>query len=121
MRVIPFVAIAAHLSVMSVGFAQQPCKSTVVGDLHIEHFDSKMYGTSVTVRVWLPPGYGDASNDTRKYPTLYLLDGRTAFDEPFEFFLVNIRECTGKTLKQLLALHGLEEEKFNAGFKGALH
>jgi len=67
--------------VVSAGFAQQPCKSTVVGDLHIEHLESKTYGTSITVRVWLPPGYGDATNDKHRYPTLYLLDGQTAFDE----------------------------------------
>jgi enterochelin esterase-like enzyme len=62
-------------------FAQQPCKSTVVGELHVEHLESKMYGKTMTVRVWLPPGYTDPSNATRKYPTLYFLDGQNAFDE----------------------------------------
>jgi enterochelin esterase-like enzyme len=62
-------------------FAQQPCKSTVVGDLHIARFQSRMYGESFKVRVWLPPGYNDSDNAKRKYPTLYLLDGQTAFDE----------------------------------------
>ena len=62
-------------------FAQEPCKSTVVGDLHIVRFQSKMYGESFKVRVWLPPGYNDTGNAKRKYPTLYLLDGQTAFDE----------------------------------------
>jgi enterochelin esterase-like enzyme len=71
----------AQLSIVGGGFAEPPCKSTVVGDLHIEHFQSKMYGSSMTVRVWLPPGYADASNGERKYPTLYMLDGQTAFDE----------------------------------------
>ena len=33
------------------------------------------------MRVWLPPGYNDPDNAKRKYPTLYLLDGQTAFDE----------------------------------------
>jgi len=35
----------------------------------------------MTVRVWLPPGYADATHDKRKYPTLYMLDGQNAFDE----------------------------------------
>ncbi len=78
MKIIPFAFV---LSAVSMAFAEQPCKSTVVGDLHIEHFQSKMYGTSMTVRVWLPPGYADASNEKQKYPTLYMLDGQNAFDE----------------------------------------
>ncbi len=78
MKIILFAFV---LSAVSMAFAEQPCKSTVVGDLHIEHFQSKMYGTSMTVRVWLPPGYADASNEKQKYPTLYMLDGQNAFDE----------------------------------------
>jgi hypothetical protein len=62
-------------------FAQRPCKSTVVGDLHIARFQSKMYGETFKVRVWLPPGYNDTDNAKREYPTLYLLDRQTAFDE----------------------------------------
>ena len=65
----------------NVVLAQQPCKSTVVGDLHITHLRSKMYGETFGVRVWLPPAYGDADNAKRKYPTLYMLDGQTLFDE----------------------------------------
>jgi predicted alpha/beta superfamily hydrolase len=47
----------------------------------VEHFDSKRYGRQMTVRVWLPPGYGDPANPPRKYASLYLLDGQTVFDE----------------------------------------
>lgn len=75
----PFVA--AQLLAVSFAFAQQPCKSTVVGDLRIARLQSKMYGESFGVRVWLPPGYRDAENAKRKYPTLYMLDGQTLFDE----------------------------------------
>jgi predicted alpha/beta superfamily hydrolase len=53
----------------------------MVGDLQIEHLQSKMYSRSVTLRVWLPGGYADQSNDKKKYPTLYMLDGQNAFDE----------------------------------------
>lgn len=62
-------------------FAQQPCTSTVVGDLRVEHFQSGMYGKMMTLRIWLPDGYTDPGNATRKYPTLYFLDGQNAFDD----------------------------------------
>jgi enterochelin esterase-like enzyme len=81
MRIAPCVAIAAQLAISGFCFAQQPCESTVVGDLRVEHFDSKMYGRQMTVRVWLPPGYSDPANAPRKYLVLYLLDGQTLFDE----------------------------------------
>jgi len=81
MKIIPLLALAAQLAISDLCLAQQPCKSTVVGDLRIEHFDSKIYGRPMTVRIWLPHGYGDSANATRKYPTLYLLDGQGAFDE----------------------------------------
>jgi enterochelin esterase-like enzyme len=32
------------------------------------------------IRVWLPPGYADPNNATRKYPALYMLDGEMLFD-----------------------------------------
>jgi predicted alpha/beta superfamily hydrolase len=53
----------------------------MVGDLQIEHLQSKRYSRSVTLRVWLPGGYADQSNDKKKIPTLYMLDGQNAFDE----------------------------------------
>jgi enterochelin esterase-like enzyme len=81
MRFIPLLGLAAQFAISGLCLAQQPCKSTVVGDLRISHFDSKIYGRSMTVRIWLPPGYGDSDNAAHKYPTLYLLDGQTAFDE----------------------------------------
>lgn len=81
MRVIPFLALAAQLALPDLCSAQQPCKSTVVGDLRIDQFDSKIYGRRMTLRIWLPPGYGDSANAAHKYPVLYLFDGQTAFDE----------------------------------------
>jgi enterochelin esterase-like enzyme len=75
------VVLAIVLSTADVGLAQRPCKSTVVGDLRIEHLQSKIFDRAITVRVWLPPGYNDASQATRKYPTLYMLDGQNAFDQ----------------------------------------
>ena len=82
MKKIPLVtAITVQISATSIGFAEQACRSTVVGDLRIEHFESKMYGGLMTLRVWLPPGYSDEANANRKYPTLYMFDGQTLFDE----------------------------------------
>jgi predicted alpha/beta superfamily hydrolase len=77
----PFaVSLSVLLCVTGVGLAQEPCKSTVVGDLRIEHFQSKIFDRLITVRVWLPAGYTDGMPTTRKYPTLYMLDGQNAFD-----------------------------------------
>jgi enterochelin esterase-like enzyme len=81
MRIILLLALAAQLAISVLCPAQQPCKSTVIGDLHIDQFDSKIYGRQMTVRIWLPPGYGDSANAAHKYPVLYLFDGQTAFDE----------------------------------------
>jgi enterochelin esterase-like enzyme len=72
---------AIHMSVVGVGLPQDSCKSTVVGDLRIEHFQSKTFGRMITVRVWLPPDYNDATQATKKFPTLYMLDGQNAFDQ----------------------------------------
>jgi enterochelin esterase-like enzyme len=75
-----YVVLAVLLSAVAAN-GEQSCKSTVVGDLRIEHFQSKTYNNAVTLRVWLPPGYSNSSESARKYPTLYILDGQTAFDE----------------------------------------
>jgi hypothetical protein len=63
MRTIPLtiVVLTMVLSIEHVALAQQPCKSTVVGDLRIEQFQSKFFDRMITVRVWLPLGYNDAS------------------------------------------------------------
>jgi Putative esterase len=75
------VVLATTLCIANVGVAQQPCKSTVVGDLRIEQFQSKIFDRMITVRVWLPSGYTDVSQTSKKYPTLYMLDGQNAFDQ----------------------------------------
>ena len=74
-------AVLALSSIASFGLAQEPCKSTVVGKLQIEQLQSKIFDRVITVRIWLPDGYTDASEATRKYPTLYMLDGQNAFDQ----------------------------------------
>jgi predicted alpha/beta superfamily hydrolase len=74
------VLCAAFFS-LTAAAGQQPCKSTVVGDLRIEQLESKIYSRSVTLRIWLPAGYSDQSAEKKKYATLYMLDGQNAFDE----------------------------------------
>ena len=81
MKILPGFLLAIHMSVAGFGLPKDSCKSTVVGDLRIEQFQSKIFDRMITVRVWLPPGYNDASQTTRKYPTLYMLDGQNAFDQ----------------------------------------
>lgn len=81
MKIILPVALIIQLSLAPFGLAQTKCKSTVVGDLRIEQFQSKIFDRLVTVRVWLPVGYTDALHVSTKYPVLYMLDGQNAFDQ----------------------------------------
>ena len=74
-----FALIALQAAVPAL--AQPACEPTVSGELRIERFESKTFGTSMTVRVWLPPGYSEATQQATRYPTLYMFDGQTLFDE----------------------------------------
>ncbi|MCX7055438.1 MAG: alpha/beta hydrolase-fold protein, partial [Proteobacteria bacterium] len=60
--------------------AAAACKSTVSGDLRLHTLKSAIFGNERTIRVLLPPGYGDAANKDRRYPVLYMLDGQNVFD-----------------------------------------
>ena len=77
LRSLVVAMLALNFSVL----AQPPCKSTVIGDLRLERLESKIYDTSMTMRIWLPVDYSQPSQATRTYPTLYMLDGQTLFDE----------------------------------------
>jgi enterochelin esterase-like enzyme len=81
MKVLLGFSLAIHMSAVGVGIAQESCRSTVVGDLRIEHLQSKIFDRMITVRVWLPPSYDGATEATKKFPTLYMLDGQNAFDQ----------------------------------------
>jgi predicted alpha/beta superfamily hydrolase len=56
------------------------CKSTVTGDLRLHTLRSMIFRNERSIRVLLPPGYGDAANKDRRYPVLYMLDGQNLFD-----------------------------------------
>ena len=81
MRNLYLLCVAAWILTSGTALKGQSCKSTVVGDMRIEQLQSKIYGATITLRIWLPPGYSDAANSAIKYPTLYFLDGQNAFDE----------------------------------------
>jgi hypothetical protein len=50
---------ASFVFLLASGLPAQstPCKSTVVGDLRVQTFQSKTFGDILTLRIWLPPGY----------------------------------------------------------------
>jgi enterochelin esterase-like enzyme len=53
----------------------------VTGDLEIVPLRSSVFNNTRDLRVWLPPGYHDATNASRTYPVLYLFDGQILFDK----------------------------------------
>jgi predicted alpha/beta superfamily hydrolase len=59
---------------------------SVVGELRLHQFTSKVFGNLRTVRVLLPPGYADGKNRTKRYPVLYLNDGQNLFDAATSIF-----------------------------------
>jgi len=59
--------------------------SSVVGDLRLHEFSSQTFRNTRTLRVWLPPRYDAAENETRHYPVLYLNDGQNLFDRATAF------------------------------------
>ena len=81
--------LAVHAACTQFALAQnpasQPCKSTVVGKVENFELPSKVFDYTRTVRVFLPPGYGDPVNRERKYPVLYMFDGQNLFDACLAF------------------------------------
>lgn len=62
-----------------------PPQGRIIGDLRlIPNFPSKILGNSRTIRVWLPPGYGQ--NRNQHYPVLYMDDGQNIFDATLSVF-----------------------------------
>ncbi len=60
---------------------ESPCKSTAIADLTIVPFSNKTFGTAGYLNIWLPPGYADHANISRRYPVLYMLNGQILFDD----------------------------------------
>lgn len=58
---------------------------SATGDLRIHEFRSSVLDNTRFLRVWLPPGYDDTSNQGRRYPVLYLNDGQNLFESATSF------------------------------------
>ncbi len=55
------------------------------GDLRLHEFHSRTFGNTRFLRVWLPPGYDQGENSSRRYPVLYLNDGQNLFEPSTSF------------------------------------
>src|SRR5271167_706825 len=71
------------------------------GNLWLHELESRIFGNTRLVRVWLPPEY-DGWGATR-YPVLYLNDGQNLFDPLTAFAGVDWR--AGETAARLIADH----------------
>lgn len=58
---------------------------SATGDLWIHEFESRIFRNRRFLRVWLPPGYEDPQNATRRYPVFYLNDGQNLFESATAF------------------------------------
>jgi predicted alpha/beta superfamily hydrolase len=58
---------------------------SATGDLRLHKFRSRTFRNTRHLRVWLPPGYDDPENATRRYPVLYLNDGQNLFEDSTSF------------------------------------
>jgi len=59
--------------------------TSVVGDLRLHKFDSRVFANQRFLRVWLPPDYDAPQNRDRHYPIFYLNDGQNLFEGPTSF------------------------------------
>jgi predicted alpha/beta superfamily hydrolase len=60
-------------------------QTSATGDLRIHPFRSRIFRNSRFLRVWLPPGYDDASSVSHHYPVFYLNDGQNLFESSTSF------------------------------------
>lgn len=58
---------------------------SATGDLRLHPFHSRTFRNDRFLRVWLPPGYDDQENASRRYPVLYLNDGQNLFEASTSF------------------------------------
>jgi predicted alpha/beta superfamily hydrolase len=58
---------------------------SVVGDLRLHQFTSRVFRNLRMLRIWLPPDYDTPENSTRHYPVFYLNDGQNLFDRATAF------------------------------------
>ena len=58
---------------------------SVVGDLRLHEFPSRVFHNNRLLRIWLPPGYGLPENSGQHYPVFYLNDGQNLFERAASF------------------------------------
>jgi predicted alpha/beta superfamily hydrolase len=58
---------------------------SATGDLRIHQFKGRIFRNPRFIRIWLPPGYDEISNQGRRYPVLYLNDGQNLFESATSF------------------------------------
>jgi predicted alpha/beta superfamily hydrolase len=58
-----------------VGAQDPSTKKATSPNLEVQKLSSKVFSNTRSIRVFLPPGYRDPQNSTRRYPVLYLNDG----------------------------------------------
>ena len=59
--------------------------TSVVGDLRLHKFESRVFANQRFLRVWLPPDYDAPQSRDRHYPIFYLNDGQNLFEGPTSF------------------------------------
>lgn len=59
--------------------------SSVVGDLRLHEFPSRVFHNKRLLRIWLPPGYDLPENSGQRYPVFYLNDGQNLFERAASF------------------------------------
>lgn len=67
------------------GGARATRVEAAAGDLRLHEFTSRIFHNTRFLRVWLPPGYDAAENQSRRYPVLYLNDGQNLFENSTSF------------------------------------
>src|SRR5579859_3085847 len=60
--------------------SQESPHCSVVGDLDVRPFTSRVFHNTRMLRVWLPPGYKSRDQRSERYPVMYLNDGQDLFD-----------------------------------------
>jgi predicted alpha/beta superfamily hydrolase len=58
---------------------------SIVGDLRLHEFPSRIFHNQRLLRIWLPPRYDADENQNRRYPVFYLNDGQNLFDSSTSF------------------------------------
>jgi enterochelin esterase-like enzyme len=65
--------------------AQPQTPSSVLGNLRMHEFASRIFHNKRMLRVWVPPGYDLPENSGQHYPVFYLNDGQNLFDRATSF------------------------------------